>query len=325
MAKEIIRVELLKKYFPVRSGLLYRVAGYVKAVDGVSFCIEEGRTLGLVGESGCGKSTLARTVLRLLDPDSGKIFFDGIDITRLKGKELRKLRRYMQIVFQDPYTSLHPRMRVGDIVGEPLRVHYGLDAHEVQERVAAALIEVGLSPEFADRYPHELSGGQRQRVAIARALALQPRFLVLDEPTSSLDVSVQARILKLLKELQSKHSLTYLFISHNIYVVEYMSDYVGVMYLGKLVEFGPRDAVFKRAMHPYTLALLSSVPLADPRARSREKVLLKGEPPSPLNPPPGCRFHPRCPYAMDVCRRQEPPEVEVESGHTVRCWLYARG
>jgi oligopeptide/dipeptide ABC transporter ATP-binding protein len=321
--KVLVRVEQLRKYFPVRSGLLYRVTGYVRAVDGVDLRIEEGQTLGLVGESGCGKSTLARTVLRLLDPDSGKITFDGLDITRLKGSELRKLRRHMQIVFQDPYTSLHPRMRVEEIVGEPLRVHYGFDEQEIKERVAAVLSEVGLGPEYLDRYPHELSGGQRQRVAIARAIALRPRFLVLDEPTSSLDVSVQAKILTLLKNLQSKHSLTYLFISHNIFVVEYISEYVGVMYLGKLVEYGPRDAIFKQALHPYTTALLSSVPIPNPKARNREKMLLKGEPPSPLNPPPGCRFHPRCPYATERCRKEEPSLVEAGRGHYVACHMWS--
>ncbi|RLE96928.1 MAG: peptide ABC transporter substrate-binding protein [Thermoprotei archaeon] len=319
MARELVRVEELRKYFPVRGGVFHRVVGYVKAVDGVSFRIEEGTTFGLVGESGCGKTTLVRTILRLIEPTAGRVIFDGVDITALRAGELRRMRRHMQIVFQDPYTSLHPRMQVSEIVAEPLRIHFGVGGEEARGEVLRVLREVGLGEEHLDRYPHELSGGQRQRVAIARALILRPKFLVLDEPTSALDVSVQAKILRLLKELQSRYGLTYLFVSHNILVIEYMSDYVGVMYLGKLVEVAPKDELFKNPLHPYTMALLSAVPIPDPRARSRKRIILKGEVPSPLNPPSGCRFHPRCPWASEECRSYEPELVEVGGEHYVAC------
>ncbi|MEM1508351.1 MAG: ATP-binding cassette domain-containing protein [Thermofilaceae archaeon] len=319
MPNELVKVEQLRKYYPVKAGIFRRVIGYLKAVDGVTFSIEKGSTFGLVGESGCGKSTLARVVLRLVEPDNGRIHFDSIDVTALNGEKLRELRRHMQIVFQDPYTSLHPRMRIREIVGEPVKFHFNLNDSEVKEKVVEALGEVGLGTEYLDRYPHELSGGQRQRVAIARALALRPKFLILDEPTSSLDVSVQARILRLLKELQSKYSLTYLFISHNILVVEYMSDCVGVMYLGKLVEVAPRKELFATPLHPYTAALFSSVPLPDPKKRNRVKVTLEGEVASPINPPPGCRFHPRCPYAKEKCRTEEPELAEAAKSHLVAC------
>ncbi len=319
----IIKVENLTKYFPVRGGLFHRVVGYIKAVDGVSLEILKGETFGLVGESGCGKTTLGRTILRLTEPTSGRILFEGRDITKLRGRRLRDIRKHMQIVFQDPYTSLHPRMKIKDIVGEPLKIHYGLKGPELEERVLEVLREVGLGEEHMNRYPHELSGGQRQRVAIARALILRPKFVVLDEPTSALDVSVQARVLKLLKKLQARYGLTYLFISHNILVVEYMSDRVGVMYLGKLVEVAPKDLIFKEPLHPYTAALLSSVPIPDPRARHRKKILLKGEVPSPLNPPPGCRFAPRCPFARPLCRKKVPELCMVDKGRMVACHFWS--
>jgi len=320
MKDPLLRVLNLKKYFPVRGGLLHRIVGYVKAVDGVSFEIEEGETLGLVGESGCGKTTLGRCILRLIEPTSGEIYFEGRDITKLKGEELRRIRKYMQIVFQNPYTSLHPRMRIKDIVAEPLKIHFkNLSKRDLLEEAYKALQAVGLSEEHLYRFPHELSGGQRQRVAIARALILKPKFIVLDEPTSALDVSVQARILKLLRELQDKFSLTYLFISHNISVIQYMSDCVAVMYLGKLVELAPSRELFKEPLHPYTFALLSSIPIPDPRRKHKRKLILKGEIPSPLNPPRGCRFSSRCPFATAICKEREPRFEEVKEGHYVAC------
>ena len=315
----LVEVRNLKKYFPVK-GLL-RVKGYVKAVDGVSFNIERGTTLGLVGESGSGKTTVGKLILRLLEPTSGSVYYDGKDVFKLKGKELKEFRRKAQMVFQDPYSSLNPRMTVFQIIMEPVKVHK-IKVSDPESFVVKLLYRVGLNETHLYRYPHEFSGGQRQRIAIARVLALRPEFIVLDEPTSALDVSVQAQILELLKDLQRDFNLTYLFISHDLGVVRYMSDYIAVMYLGKIVEYGPAEEVFEKPLHPYTQALFSAIPIPDPvETRRRKRIKVSGEPPSPINPPPGCRFHPRCPIAKDVCRREEPKLEEVESGHYVACWL----
>ncbi len=315
----LVEVRNLKKYFPVK-GLL-RVKGYVKAVDGVSFNIERGTTLGLVGESGSGKTTVGKLILRLLEPTSGSVYYDGKDVFKLKGKELKEFRRKAQMVFQDPYSSLNPRMTVFQIIMEPVKVHK-IKVSDPESFVVKLLYRVGLNETHLYRYPHEFSGGQRQRIAIARVLALRPEFIVLDEPTSALDVSVQAQILELLKDLQRDFNLTYLFISHDLGVVRYMSDYIAVMYLGKIVEYGPAEEVFEKPLHPYTQALFSAIPIPDPvETRRRKRIKVSGEPPSPINPPPGCRFHPRCPITKDVCRREEPKLEEVESGHYVACWL----
>jgi len=318
----LVLTHRLRKYFPVK-GLL-RTRGWVRAVDDVTLMAPRGKTLGLVGESGSGKTTLGRLVLRLIEPTSGRIFFDGRDVTRLRGKELRRFRREAQMVFQDPYGSLNPRMTVYSLILEGLRVH-GIRVDDPKEYVTRLLEEVGLNESHLYRYPHEFSGGQRQRIAIARVLALRPRFIVLDEPTSALDVSVQAQILNMLKELQRKYGLTYLFISHDLGVVRYMSDYIAVMYLGKIVELGPAEEVFEKPLHPYTRMLLASIPIPDPELAKRKPAIeVRGEPPSPINPPSGCRFHPRCSQATDRCRREEPPLIEAEPGHYVACWLYAR-
>jgi len=317
----LVRVEDLKKYYPV--GGIFFSSKYVKAVDGISFEIYEGETLGLVGESGCGKTTTAKLILRLETPTSGRVLFDGMDVFKLKGKKLKDFRRLTGIVFQDPYTSLDPRMTVFDIIMEPIRVHK-IEVGDPEQFVLKLLYDVGLNESHLYRYPHEFSGGQRQRIAIARVLALRPKFVVLDEPTSALDVSVQAQILNLLKDLQKKYGLTYLFISHNLAVVRYMSDRIAVMYLGKIVELGPSEEIFENPLHPYTRALISMIPVPDPfQARKRKKIVLPGEPPSPIDPPPGCRFHPRCPYAKSICREREPPLVEYSRGHYVACWLYS--
>jgi oligopeptide/dipeptide ABC transporter ATP-binding protein len=319
----MLRLQDIKKYFPVRGGVLMKVIGEIKAVDGVSMDIGKGETFGLVGETGSGKTTLGRVVLKLIEPTSGRIFFDGRDITELRGKELLPLRREMQIVFQDPYKALHPKKKVKDIVGEPLIIHEGLRGKEVEERVSEMLKLVGLNPEHMHRYPHEFSGGQRQRIVIARALILRPKFIVLDEPTSALDVSVQAKILNLLSDLKEKFGLTYLLISHNLAVVRHFSNRVGVMYLGKLVEVAPTEELFENPRHPYTIGLISSIPVPDPKlVKSRRKLLLLGEIPSPMNPPSGCRFHTRCPYAKEVCRTEEPKIEEISEGHYVACHLW---
>lgn len=318
----LIRIENLKKYFPVRAGLLSRTINYVKAVDDVSFPIMKGETFGLVGESGCGKTTLGRTILRLIPPTSGKIFFEEKNILDFGDERLRKLRREMQIVFQDPYWSLNPRMIVKDIIAEPLKTHLHLDRKELEEKIIELLKVVGLNEDHMMRYPHEFSGGQRQRICIARAIALNPKFLVLDEPTSALDVSVQAQILNLLRDLQKRLKLTYLFISHDLSVVQHLSNKIGVMYLGKMVEIGNCEKIFSNPLHPYTKALFAAIPLPDPELR-KELVLLKGGIPSPINPPKGCRFHTRCSEVTEVCSKEEPKLREINKEHYVACHLFS--
>ncbi|MGQ9898090.1 MAG: ABC transporter ATP-binding protein [Acidobacteriota bacterium] len=313
MASPLLQVEHLVKHFPVSGGL-------VKAVDGVDFSLLPGETFGLVGESGCGKTTIGRTILRLIEPSGGNIFFQGRDLRKLSRPELRQIRRDMQIVFQDPYASLNPRMRVGEAIAEPLVIHNIGNRRSRREQVAELLRVVGLDPDYACRYPHEFSGGQRQRISIARALALKPKFIVADEPVSALDVSVQAQIVNLLADLREQFGLTYLFISHGLAVVEHFCTRVGTMYLGKLVEVAPTRRLFTQPRHPYTQALLESIPLPDPSQR-KVQAPLGGDVPSPLTPPPGCRFHPRCPIAVDDCRHKAPPLREVGDGHQVACWL----
>jgi oligopeptide/dipeptide ABC transporter ATP-binding protein len=316
----VIEVEGLKKHFPIRRGFLRRVGGYVFAVDGVSFTIETGETLGLVGESGCGKSTLGRAMMRLTEPTAGTIRLAGEDITALSRKALRPYRRQMQIVFQDPFSSLNPRMTVGDIVGEPLKVHGIAHGRAREERVAALFHRVGLRPAQMRNYPHEFSGGQRQRVSIARALALEPRFIVADEPVSALDVSIQAQVINLLMDLQREQRLSYLFISHNLGVVEHISHRIAVMYLGRIVEYADKVALFTCPQHPYTEALLAAVPVPDPRMK-RDRRLPEGDVPSPVRPPSGCHFHPRCPYAEARCRVEPPALKRGAAGHLVACHL----
>jgi oligopeptide/dipeptide ABC transporter ATP-binding protein len=315
----LLSVEGLKKYFPVRRGFFQRAVGWIKAVDGVGFDIEKGKTLGLVGESGCGKSTVGRTILKLLEPDEGKITYMGRDISGLSRNDMRPLRKEMQIVFQDPYGSLNPRMTVGASIEEGLRVSGVKDGVERSKGVETLFEMVGMAAAGADRYPHEFSGGQRQRVVIARALSVRPSLIVCDEPISALDVSIQAQIINLLKELQENLGLSYLFISHDLNVVGYISDMVAVMYLGKIMEYGPAEALYEKPLHPYTLALLSAAPATDPVERGQWKTL-SGDVPSPLNPPPGCKFQGRCPVAEDKCRSGEISFHEVGHGHKVRCW-----
>jgi oligopeptide/dipeptide ABC transporter ATP-binding protein len=316
----LVSIDHLKLYFPIRQGVVFqREVGHVHAVDDVSLRLATGQTLGLVGESGCGKTTLARCVVRLLDPTDGSITFQGHDITHAGTRELRPLRSNMQIVFQDPYASLNPRKRVGQIVGTPMALH-GTPKDEIPGRVKDLLARVGLSPEHVNRFPHEFSGGQRQRVGIARALALEPRLIVLDEPVSALDVSIQAQIVNLLDDLQDDFGLTYLFVAHDLGVVRHISDSIAVMYLGKVMELSPADALYAKPIHPYTSALLGAIPIPDPKQnRERIRTPLEGEPPSPIAPPPGCRFHTRCPHATDICRTVEPPLMEYAEGHLAAC------
>ncbi|RLI62509.1 MAG: peptide ABC transporter substrate-binding protein [Candidatus Asgardarchaeum californiense] len=317
--KYLLEVKNLVKYYPIRGGVLRKVIGYVHAVDNINFRIPRGSTLGLVGESGCGKTTTGRVILRLVDPTSGEIWYNGTNIAKLKEKELREYRKKMQIVFQDPYASLNPRKTIKETLTEPLLVHKIVDNKSDAMEVAFKFLKkVGLNWEHLYRYPHEFSGGQRQRICIARALLLNPEFVVLDEPTSSLDVSVQAQTLNLLKDLQKEFHLTYLFISHNLSVVKHMSDQVAVMYLGKIVEILPSEKLLEKAVHPYTQALVSAIPIPDPSMRKGLKVL-PGEVPSAVNPPSGCRFHPRCPYATDKCKVEEPQLIEIEHNHWVAC------
>ena len=319
----VLEVRGLKKHFPVKKGILRRTVGQVFAVDGVSFSIAEGETLGLVGESGCGKSTVARTVLRLVEPTAGTIRLGGRDITHLGNHELRAHRREMQIIFQDPFASLDPRMPAGDIVGEPLKVHRVADGKERAERVAALFEQVGLRAAQMRGYPHEFSGGQRQRICIARALALNPKLIVGDEPVSALDVSIQAQVINLMVRLQREKRLSYLFIAHDLAVVGHISHYIAVMYLGRIVEYADKSTLFGRPLHPYTEALLSAVPVPDPRIK-RQKRVLQGDVPSPVNPPPGCTFHTRCPRVMARCREEAPRLIEVAPGNLVACHLHDR-
>jgi oligopeptide transport system ATP-binding protein len=317
----LLEIRDLKKHFPVGEGLFSRNKGVLKAVDGVNLTVEEGETLGLVGESGCGKSTLGRTILRLIEPTGGEVIFQGKNLLALSQRELRNMRRQMQIIFQDPYASLNPRMRVGDIVGEGLEIHNLAKGKAKRERVLELLHQVGLREEHYDRYPHEFSGGQRQRIGIARALAVSPKFIVCDEPVSSLDVSIQAQIINLLQELQEKMHLTYLFISHDLRVVEHISHRVAIMYLGKVVEIAKSDTIYQDAKHPYTKALLSAVPIAD-TSKKKERVVLEGDVPSPVNPPSGCTFHPRCSYREAICDKTEPLLEFGAAGHGVACHVF---
>jgi len=319
MNKNLLIVKDLKTWFPIKSGILQRTVGYVKAVDGISFSIHKGETFGLVGESGSGKTTVARSILKLIKPIAGSVYFDNIDILNASGKELMKLRRRMQIIFQDPYASLDPRQTVNSMLIEAMKIHgVFLNRIEAHEKAIELLTKVGLSEEHLYRFPHEFSGGQRQRIAIARALVTNPEFLILDEPTSFLDVSVQASVLNLLKDLQKEYNLTYLFITHNLAVIYHMCNRVAVMYLGKIVEIANKEELFRFPMHPYTFHLIEAIPIPNPE-KYKEKILLKGDVPSPVNPPSGCRFHPRCPYAKEKCKTDTPEIKEVAKDHEVAC------
>jgi oligopeptide/dipeptide ABC transporter ATP-binding protein len=314
----LLQVKGLKKYFPYKKGMFSRQVGYVRAVDGVDFTVYRGETLGIVGESGCGKSTTGQMILQLLEPTEGEIWFDGRQLTALSKEEVRSVRRHMQMIFQDPYSSLNPRMRVEDIVAEPLRVHGLYQGSELKEKVVELLRLVGLDAHHMSRHPHEFSGGQRQRIGIARALALRPSLIVCDEPVSALDVSIQSQILNLLKKLQRELGLTYIFIAHGLPAVKFISDRIAVMYLGKIVELAERDELFANPLHPYTEALLSAVPIPDPTQR-KERIVLQGDLPNPANPPSGCHFHTRCPYVQDICRQVAPPLQQHGDGHFAAC------
>ncbi|HSG43216.1 MAG TPA: dipeptide ABC transporter ATP-binding protein [Anaerolineales bacterium] len=318
--EKLVEVNNLVKYFPVRAGLLQRVVNNVKAVDDVSFFVRKGETLGLVGESGCGKTTVGRTMLRLIEPTSGDVTFDGKDVFSLEAKEMKSVRRDMQIIFQDPYASLDPRVPIGESIMEGLNIHKIGTPKERVDVMMETIKKVGLEDYHVRRYPHEFSGGQRQRIGIARALALHPRFIICDEPVSALDVSIQSQVLNILKDLQQEFGLTYLFIAHNLSVVEHVSDRVAVMYLGKMVEMTTQEDLFQNPLHPYTQALMSAIPVPNPRLK-RQRTILKGDVPSPLNPPKGCRFHPRCPVAIEKCSHEEPAFREAVPEHWVACWL----
>ncbi len=320
-AETLLRVEDLKKYFPIRKGVLQRVVGNVRAVDGISFAVRPGETLGVVGESGCGKSTMARTILRLIEPTSGVVEFEGKNVVTLTKSAMREMRREMQIVFQDPYASLNPRYSIGKTLLDPMEIHHLYTPAQRKQRVAQLLDKVGLDPDYTNRFAHEFSGGQRQRIGIARALTVNPKLLILDEPVAALDVSVQSQVLNLLSDLQDDLELTYIFVAHDLSVVRYISDRVLVLYLGHMAELTDADELFANPLHPYTRALLSAVPVPDPDAK-RERIILKGDLPSPANPPAGCPFHTRCPAAMDVCSKEVPAWQEVKPGHRVACHLY---
>ena len=320
----LLDVDNLVMHFPLTRGIIIqRQVGAVKAVDGVTFSVKRGETLGLVGESGCGKSTTGRAILQLYKPTSGGVNFKGTELTKLDGSQMRRMRRYLQMIFQDPYASLNPRMTVGSIISEPMQIHNLVPRDQRNERVRELLETVGLNPYFANRYPHEFSGGQRQRIGVARALAANPEFIVADEPVSALDVSIQAQIINLLEDLQQEFNLTYLFIAHDLSVVRHISDRIAVMYLGKFVELADRDSLYDDPLHPYTKALLSAVPIPDPVIeKRRERIILTGDVPSPINPPSGCHFHTRCPYVMPICKEHDPLFVDQGDGHYVACHLY---
>jgi oligopeptide/dipeptide ABC transporter ATP-binding protein len=319
--EELLSVSDLKVHFPIKKGVFSRIIGYVYAVDGISLALKKGETVGLVGESGCGKTTTGMAILRLIEPTSGKVTFDGMDVSGMTKSQLQSLRRQMQIIFQDPYSSLNPRMTVNQIIGDPMDIHGVYQGQEREDRIAYLLEKVGLTPEQGRRYPHEFSGGQRQRIGIARALALNPQLIIGDEPVSALDVSIQAQIINLLIELQGEFGLSYIIIAHDLAVVEHLCDRIAVMYLGKIVEMASYRHLYTDAKHPYTQALLSAVPVPDPR-KARGKTILMGDVPSPINPPPGCHFHPRCPHRMQPCNKAEPILKDIGGHHHVACYLY---